>query len=371
MFTGEIVIRGGPVVRSIQWSDGKVIILDQSRLPHETRYIECSDYGMVAEGIRRLWIRGAPAIGIAAAMGVALGAQGIEAEGFDEFIERLEPIFGSMLSTRPTAVNIRWAVNRMRELLMRNRELPVLRLKEILVEEAVRILEEDIEVNRAIGRFGAVLIKDGSRILTHCNAGALATGGYGTVTAPMLFARDEGRHFHVYVDETRPVLQGARLTTWELQQEGIPVTLITDSSAGALMKKGEVDLVIVGTDRMARNGDIANKIGTYSLAVLAKEHGIPFYVAAPLSSIDISIPSGDMIPIEERDPSEVTSVSGKVVLEGHTVWGTIRIAPEGVGVRNMAFDVTPHRYITAIITERGIFRPSEIKRIGKFFQKPE
>ncbi|GAB4413106.1 MAG: S-methyl-5-thioribose-1-phosphate isomerase [Thermodesulfovibrionales bacterium] len=361
------------MVRSIQWRDGKVIMLDQSRLPHETNYIECTDFSMVAEGIKRLWIRGAPAIGIAAAMGIALGAQEIKAEGFDEFMERLEPIFDMMLSTRPTAVNIRWVVDRIRELLKRNRDLPVLKLKEMLVEEAERILAEDIEVNMAIGRFGSGFIRDGDAVLTHCNAGALATGGYGTVTAPMLFARDEGKHFHVYVDETRPVLQGARLTAWELMQKGIPFTLITDSSAGALMRKGEIDLVIVGTDRMARNGDIANKIGTYTLAVLAKEHGIPFYVAAPLSSIDLSIRSGDLIPIEERDPSEVTSIRGKVLLGEemeHTVWGAVRIAPEGVSVRNMAFDITPHRYITAIITEKGVFRPSEIKDIMKQERTP-
>lgn len=352
------------MVKTIEWKNGKVVMLDQSRLPSEVRFIECAEYGLVAEGIRRLWIRGAPAIGIAAAMGVALGAQAVKAQTFEEFLGGLEPIFSLMLSTRPTAVNIRWAIDRIRRFLDSRRGLPVPELKGLLVEEANRILAEDIEVNKAIGRFGVGLIRDGDTILTHCNAGALATGGYGTATAPMLVAREQGKRIRVYVDETRPVLQGARLTAWELTQEGIPVTLITDNAAGALMKKGEIQLVIVGTDRTVRNGDVANKIGTYSVAVLAKEHNIPFYVAAPLSSIDLSIPTGDEIPIEERDPSEVTCVSGVVTESGGTALrASVRIAPEGVSVRNMAFDVTPHRYITGIITEKGIFRPEDIKNI--------
>ncbi len=354
------------MVSAIAWKNGKVVMLDQSRLPAEVRFIECTDYRMVAEGIRKLWIRGAPAIGIAAAMGIALGAKAIKAAGFDEFMERLDPIFRTMLSTRPTAVNIRWAVERLKGHLLAHREKPVSQLKKMLVDEARKILEEDIEVNRAIGKFGAGLIKNGDTVLTHCNAGALATGGYGTATAPMLFARDQGKRFRVFADETRPVLQGARLTAWELAQEGIPVTLITDNSAGALMRRGEIDLVIVGTDRTVRNGDVANKIGTYTVAVLAKEHGIPFYVAAPLSSIDLSISSGDQIPIEERDSSEVTRVCGKVRTRGTACsWGSVQIAPDGISVRNLAFDVTPHRYITAIITEKGIFRPGDIKNIMK------
>ncbi len=361
------------MVHAIRWKNSKVIMLDQTRLPCEVKFVECTDYRTVAEGIKRLMIRGAPAIGIAAAMGIALGAREIRARTFDEFMQKLEPVFHAMLSTRPTAVNIRWAIERIKVFLRFHSTLPVPALKKMLAQEAQRILEEDIEVNRAIGRFGAELIKDGDTILTHCNAGALATGGYGTATAPMLFAKQQGKRIQVYADETRPVLQGARLTAWELAHEGIPVTLITDSSAGALMKKGEIDLVIVGTDRTVRNGDVANKIGTYTVAVLAKEHGIPFYVAAPLSSIDLSIPTGDRIPIEERDPSEVTCISGKVIYHepkgaarrysSGSRWGTVRIAPEGVKVRNMAFDVTPHRYITAIITEKGIFRPGEIRNI--------
>ncbi len=351
------------MVKTIEWKRGRVVMLDQSRLPGEVRFIECTDYRAVAEGIRKLRIRGAPAIGIAAAMGIALGAQDIRARNFDEFVGKLEPVFHLMLSTRPTAVNIRWALDRLRRSLNSRKDYSVPGLKKMLVEEAKRILHEDIEVNKAIGRHGAKLISDGDTILTHCNAGALATGGYGTATAPMFVAREQGKRIRVFADETRPVLQGARLTAWELSQQGIPVTLITDNSAGALMRKGEIDLVIVGTDRTVRNGDVANKIGTYSVAVLAKEHGIPFYVAAPLSSIDLSIPTGDRIPIEERDPTEVTCISGRVTSGARCSWGSVRIAPEGVEVRNMAFDVTPHRYVSGIITEKGIFRPGDIKDI--------
>lgn len=342
------------MVKTIELVDGKVIMLDQSKLPIEVTFIECTDFRMVAEGIKKLWIRGAPAIGIAAAMGIALGAQEIKAENFEEFVSSLDPIFNEILSTRPTAVNIHWAVERIKKLLMKKRDESVNRLKEILIDEAKKILEEDIEVNKAIGRWGAEFIKDGDTILTHCNAGALATGGYGTATAPMFVAKEQGKEFQVIADETRPVLQGARLTAWELMQEGIPVTLITDNTAGALMKRNEINLVIVGTDRTARNGDVANKIGTYTVAVLCKEHKIPFYVAAPLSSIDFSISSGEKIPIEERGPEEVTHIFGKC-----------QIAPDGVKVRNIAFDVTPHKYVTAIITEKGAFRPRDLKKLMK------
>jgi methylthioribose-1-phosphate isomerase len=341
------------MVRTIEWVQGKVVMLDQSRLPIEVVDIECSSYMQVAECIKELSIRGAPAIGIAAAMGVALAAQEIETTSFDEFIRRLDPACETILSTRPTAVNIRWAVERLRALLTARREESVARLKEILIEEAKKMLEEDKAINRAIGSWGAQFIRDGDTILTHCNAGSLATGGYGTATAPMLVAREQGKSFKVVADETRPVLQGARLTAWELMQEGIPVTLITDNTAGSLMKEGEIDLAIVGTDRTALNGDVANKIGTYTVAVLCKEHCIPFYVAAPLSSIDFSIASGDSIPIEERGPEEVTHV-----------FGTCRIAPEGVAVRNLAFDVTPAKYVTAIITEKGAFSPRDLKELA-------
>jgi methylthioribose-1-phosphate isomerase len=289
------------MVRTIEWVDGKVIMLDQSRLPIDVVYLECEDYRTVAEGIKKLWIRGAPAIGIAAAMGIALAAQDVDAVGFEDFTRKLEPVYETLLATRPTAVNIRWAVERMKALLERYRAENTGRLKELLIAEAKKILDEDIAVNRAIGEWGAQFIHDGDTVLTHCNAGSLATGGYGTATAPMLVAREQGKKFDVIADETRPVLQGARLTAWELMQEGIPVTLITDNTAGALMKRGEIDLAIVGTDRTVKNGDVANKIGTYTVAVLCKEHGIPFYVAAPLSSIDFSIPRGAFRPGDLRE----------------------------------------------------------------------
>ncbi|GAB4387533.1 MAG: S-methyl-5-thioribose-1-phosphate isomerase [Thermodesulfovibrionales bacterium] len=339
------------MVETIKWRDGRVCILDQTRLPREVTYIECGDYRRVADCIKEMNIRGAPAIGIAAAMGVALAARDVRAATFEDFLRGLEPAFETLLATRPTAVNIRWAVERMRAFLESMRDEPVDALRAALVEESVRVLREDVEVNRAIGRFGAKFIADGARVLTHCNAGSLATGGYGTATAPMLVAREQGKRIRVYADETRPLLQGARLTAWELREAGVDVTLITDGSAGALMRRGEIDLAIVGTDRTARNGDVANKIGTYAVAVLCKENGIPFYVAAPLSSIDFSIASGDMIPIEERAPEEVTTISGCC------------IAPEGVKVMNLAFDVTPARYVTAIITEKGAFRPGDIARL--------
>jgi methylthioribose-1-phosphate isomerase len=308
---------------------------------------------MVAEGIKKLWIRGAPAIGIAAAMGVAIGAQDIKAKDFDGFYTALEPIFTTMISTRPTAVNIEWAINRLRELLYSNKDMGVEKLKGLLIDEANKILAEDIEVNKAIGMWGAQFIKDGDTIITHCNAGSLATGGYGTATAPIRVAIEQGKKVYVIADETRPVLQGCRLTAWELMQDGIPVTLIPDNTAGALIKKGEIVLAIVGTDRTAANGDVANKIGTYPLAVLCKEHNVPFFVAAPTSSIDFSIPSGEFIPIEERDPEEVTTICG------------VHIAPEGVKVRNLAFDVTPAKYVTCIITEKGAFRPEDIHKLNE------
>jgi methylthioribose-1-phosphate isomerase len=341
------------MVKTIELVNGKVRMLNQSKLPLEVQYIECTDYRMVAEGIKKLWIRGAPAIGIAAAMGIAVGAQKIKAKDFNEFYKALNPIFSTMLSTRPTAVNIEWAINRLKKLLISNKELSIEKLKTLLLDEANNILAEDIKTNKAIGRWGVQFIKDGDTIITHCNAGSLATGGYGTATAPIRAAKEQGKRIQVIADETRPVLQGARLTAWELMQDDIPVTLITDSTAGALMKKGEINLAIVGTDRTAANGDVANKIGTYSLAVLCKEHGIPFYVAAPISSIDFSIASGEFIPIEERDSTEITRI------------GSCQIAPNGVKVKNLAFDVTPKKYITGIITEKGAFRPEDLHKLNK------
>ena len=341
------------MVKTIELVDGIVKMLDQTRLPREVIYVDCTDYHMVAKGIKDLWIRGAPAIGIASAMGIAIGAQEIKASGFDEFMAGLEPVFQTLLATRPTAVNIQWAVERTKKLLAGKKDEPVDSLKSFLIEEANNVLAQDIEINKTIGKWGARFIKDGDTIITHCNAGSLATGGYGTATGPIRVAVEQGKKIQVIADETRPVLQGCRLTAWELMQDNIPVTLITDNTAGALLRKGEINLAIVGTDRTVANGDVANKIGTYPLAVLCKENGVPFYVAAPLSSIDFSIPSGDFIPIEERGPEEVTHVFG------------CQIAPEGVKVRNIAFDVTPAKYVTGIITEKGVFRPKDLHKLNE------
>jgi len=339
------------MVKTIEFRDGKVIILDQAMLPLDIVYMECTYYQRVAEAIKNLNIRGAPAIGIASAMGIALGAQDIKAGSYAEFIDKINPIMETMIATRPTAVNIRWVVERIKKFLHSKRDEQVSRLKEMLIDEANKILQEDIEVNKAIGRWGAEFIRDGDTILTHCNAGSLATGGYGTATAPMLIAKEQGKKIQVFADETRPVLQGARLTVWELMQAEIPVTLITDNTAGALMKRGLIDLAIVGTDRTTRKGDVANKIGTYTVAVLCKENKVPFYVAAPLSSIDFNIESGELIPIEERSAEEVTTIRGQ------------RVAPEGVKVINLAFDVTPAEYVTAFFTEKGAFLPRDIRKL--------
>lgn len=331
----------GPVVR----------MLDQTRLPHEVVWLDCPDHQTVAKGIRDLWVRGAPAIGIAAAMGYALGALAIRAGTHDDFIRQLKPIHDTLARTRPTAVNLFWALNRMTTIVQVHKDRTVEEIKERLVKEARAIHEEDVQRNLAMGRHGAGLIHDGDLILTHCNTGALATGGHGTALGVIFSAWESGKQIKVLVDETRPVLQGARLTMWELQQNKIPATLITDNMAGAIMKKGTIRLCLVGADRIAANGDTANKIGTYSVAVLAKAHGIPFYVVAPTSTIDFSIASGESIPIEERNPEEVATIFGKV-----------RIAPTNVDVANPAFDVTPAKYITGIITERGVFKPAEVKR---------
>jgi len=341
------------MVKTIELVDGIVRMIDQTRLPREVVYVDCTDYKMVAEGIKKLWIRGAPAIGIATSMGIAIGAREITADNCSDFMKGLEPIFETLLLTRPTAVNIQWAVNRTKALLIKNQDKPVDALRELLVEEAEKVLQEDIAINKSIGKWGSQFIKNGDTIITHCNAGSLATGGYGTATGPIRAAVEQGKRIHVIADETRPVLQGCRLTSWELMQDNIPVTLITDNTAGALLQKGEINLAIVGTDRTVANGDVANKIGTYSLAVLCKENGVPFYVAAPLSSIDFSISSGDQIPIEERGPEEVTHVFD------------CQIAPDGVKVRNIAFDVTPAKYVTGIITEKGVFRPGDLHRLNE------
>jgi methylthioribose-1-phosphate isomerase len=337
------------MVRTVEWKDGAVRLLDQSLLPEKVAFLDCRDYQAVARAITELRVRGAPAIGVTAAMGVALGAQSVNAMSYDSFSYAMLEVFDCLAATRPTAVNLFWAIERMKRMVAALRGRPVAEIKRRLVEESQRILDEDIAMNKAMGRHGAALVKDGHTILTHCNAGALATAGYGTALGVVRAAWEEGKKIRVLADETRPVLQGARLTAWELMQDGIPVTLITDNMAGALMKQGLIHLCIVGADRIAANGDVANKIGTYSIAVLAKVHGIPFYVAAPHSTIDLAMPSGEQIPIEQRNPWEVTSVCG-----------TAQVAPAGVEVLNPAFDVTPASYVTSVITERGVFQPTEL-----------
>lgn len=334
------------MIKTIECSqEGIVRILDQSRLPLEEVYIECRDHLEVAEAIRKMRIRGAPAIGVAAAIALALGAQKIQADSFEGFYSKLQDLAETLAGTRPTAVNLFWALGCMKRCALDFRDLPLQALKERLREEAQRILDEDINTNRALGQEGKGLIHDGASILTHCNTGALATAGYGTALGVVRAAFEEGKRLTVYVDETRPYLQGARLTAWELQKEGIPFVLITDNMAGYFMKQGKVDMVMVGADRIAANGDVANKIGTYGLAVLAREHNIPFYVAAPLSTLDLGLPSGEEIPIEERDPEEVTQFLGTP------------IAPPGAQAANPAFDITPARLVSAIVTEVGIARP--------------
>ncbi|HEY6009367.1 MAG TPA: S-methyl-5-thioribose-1-phosphate isomerase [Geobacteraceae bacterium] len=330
--------------RTIEWRDNKVVMIDQTRLPGEEVYNEYSDFQGVADAIRGMVVRGAPAIGVAAAMGVALGVQAIIADTHESFFRQLENVCDVMARTRPTAVNLFWAINRMKRTAEANRDKDINAIREILKFEAMRIEEEDLEICRAIGRHGEALIKDGATILTHCNAGGLATAGYGTALGVIRAAHEAGKNIQVYADETRPWLQGARLTCWELMKEGIAVTLISDNMAGYFMRKGQIDCCVVGADRIAANGDTANKIGTYSVAVLARENKIPFYVAAPVSTLDLSLGSGDDIPIEERHPREVTHLHG------------FPIAPEGVRVSNPAFDVTPARYISAIITEKGVVR---------------
>jgi methylthioribose-1-phosphate isomerase len=334
------------VFQTIEWtSAGTVRLIDQRKLPIEEVYVECRDLADVAHAIRTMQIRGAPAIGVAGAMGLALGAKTIRTDGFAAFFEELSRKAEELLRTRPTAVNLAWGIERMKRCAEKNRDLPVPAIVQALIQEAQAIREEDIRGNRQMGEYGKEFIPDGAAVLTHCNAGALATAGYGTALGVIRAAHAAGKRVSVWVDETRPFLQGARLTAWELHKDGIPVTLITDNMAGHLMQRGRIDLVIVGADRIARNGDVANKIGTYTLAVLAKEHGIPFCVAAPMSTLDLSLKAGDEIPIEERSPEEVTT------------WAGIRTAPVGISVVNPVFDVTPARYITAIITDRGVARP--------------
>jgi methylthioribose-1-phosphate isomerase len=340
---------------AIEWLDGRLRILDQSRLPREQIFADLNNYHDVILAIKEMRVRGAPAIGVAAAYGIALGASGIETANKDDFFAQLNQVMQAFASSRPTAVNLFQAINRMKKAAKGD---SVDEIKNSLVNEAKRIHQEEVTATKQLSQLGAGLIKDGFTLLTHCNAGPLATAGYGTALGVIKAAKDQGKRVSVFATETRPLLQGARLTTWELMQEGIPVTLITDSMAGYFMQQRKIDCVIVGADRIAANGYTANKIGTYTLAVLANAHGIPFYVAAPTTTIDLSLASGYQIPIEERSPGEVTHIKG------------LLIAPEDIRAANPAFDITPNQYISAIITEKGIIRKPYIeglKRVGSRF----
>ncbi len=332
-------------VTTIEWKDGKVRMIDQTRLPAELVHLEISEVEVLAEAIKSLRVRGAPAIGIAGAFGMVLGIQNFTGDDKEKFFQKLTETGSYLNATRPTAVNLSWAIARMKRKAEENLGQPVAEIKKILLNEALEIWEEDRRVCRQMGKHGAELIADGCRILTHCNTGALATADYGTALGVVFTAHSQGKRVSVYADETRPLLQGARLNTWELMNEGIDVTLICDNTAAFVMQQKKVDCAIVGADRIAANGDTANKIGTYNVAVLAEKHGIPFYVAAPFSTIDFNIKDGTQIPIEERAAEEVTEGFGR------------RTAPPGTKVYSPAFDITPNELITAIITEQGVIEP--------------
>jgi methylthioribose-1-phosphate isomerase len=332
------------MIQTLEWTDNGVRFLDQTKLPTEETYVNCTTYQEVADVIRHMVVRGAPAIGVAAALGIALGVKNSQAENVGDLKRDLDQICEVIGKTRPTAVNLFWAIRRMQQKFDTLRTRPVSETKQAIVEEAQRMHAEDIAINQAMGKHGAALMPASGSVLTHCNAGALATAGYGTALGVIRAAVEQGKKIHVYADETRPFLQGSRLTAWELVKDGIPTTVISDNMSGAIMRQGKIGAVIVGADRIAANGDVANKIGTYTVAVLAKEHGIPFYVAAPISTVDLETPNGSKIPIEQRNPVEVTTIAGKLM------------TPEGVQIENPAFDVTPAKYVTAIVTERGIAR---------------
>jgi methylthioribose-1-phosphate isomerase len=330
------------MIQTLEWTDKGVRFLDQTKLPTEETYVTATTYQQVADVIRNMVVRGAPAIGVAAAMGIALGVQNSKAETVGDLKKEFDQICKAIGETRPTAVNLFWAIRRMEGKFEMLRIRPMPQIKQALVEEAQRMHAEDIAANQAMGRHGATLMPSSGGVLTHCNAGALATAGYGTALGVIRAAVEQGKKIHVYADETRPFLQGSRLTAWELMKDGIPTTVISDNMAGAMMRQGKIGAIVVGADRIAANGDVANKIGTYSVAVLAREHGIPFYVAAPISTVDLATPDGSGIPIEQRNPKEVTHIAGR------------QMVPDGVEVENPAFDVTPAKYVVAIITERGI-----------------
>jgi len=329
-------------IQPVEWLGDRLRILDQTRLPQEEVYLELGDHESLASAIVELKIRGAPAIGVAGGYAIALGALKIEPGSKQAFLGRFQGVVGTIAATRPTARNLFWAIQRMQKVARAGKDIE--QTRKALVEEAVQLHSEEAERTRRLSRHGAELIRDGFTILTHCNTGPLATTGWGTALGVIMLAWEQGKKIRVLATETRPLLQGARLTTWELGKAGIPYSLITDSMAGYFMRRGEVDCVITGADRTSANGDTANKIGTYSLAVLAKENGVPFYIAAPTTTVDLSLATGDEIPIEERSPDEVTHIRG------------VSLAAEGTQAYNPAFDVTPHRYITAIITENGIIR---------------
>lgn len=343
----------------VKWSDEGVLMLDQRLLPTEEKWLVLKTYNDVADGIRDMVVRGAPAIGVSAAYGMALGARQFVGMDVADLEDELDFVGDALATTRPTAVNLFWAIDRMKRTFQtaKSEGKSVSEIKGILLEDAKAIHDEDIEAQRLIAHFGGALIDDNATVLTHCNAGALATGGvWGTALGVIRGAVNQGKTIAVIADETRPYLQGARLTAWELDQDNIPVTLITDNMSGHMMKKGKVQAVVVGSDRIAANGDVANKIGTYMVAVLARRHGIPFYVAAPLSTVDMNCPTGDDIPIEERDIREVTHVK------------EIQLAPEGISVSNYAFDVTPNDLVTAIITEKGVARAPYTDSLRKQFE---
>jgi methylthioribose-1-phosphate isomerase len=341
------------MIQTLEWTDQGVRFIDQTKLPTEETYVTCKTHEQVADVIRNMVVRGAPAIGVAAAMGIALGVASSKAETVGDLKRDLDQICDNMGKTRPTAVNLFWAIRRMQEKFERLRVRPLAQIKQELIEESKRMHAEDIAANQAMGRHGATLMPSEGGVLTHCNAGALATAGYGTALGVIRAAVEQGKKIHVYADETRPFLQGSRLTAWELMKDGIPTTVISDNMAGAMMKQGKIGAIVVGADRIAANGDVANKIGTYTVAVLARENGIPFYVAAPISTVDLACPNGDQIPIEQRNPKEVSHIAGK------------QMVPDGVSIENPAFDVTPAKYVAAIITERGIAREPYLESLQK------
>lgn len=342
-------------MRTIEMQNGVVRMIDQRKLPRHLEIVECRDYRSVAHAIKDMTIRGAPAIGAAAAFGLALAALESKATTREEFLRDLDTAEKILRVTRPTAVNLMWALDRVMQK-VRALDLDANGLRDFVIQEAQNIAEEDVAINTAIAKFGATLIDDGDTVLTHCNAGALATVDVGTALGVIIEAHKQGKRLHVIVDETRPRLQGARLTAWELMQAGVPMTLVADNASGYYMRAGKIQKCFVGSDRVAANGDVANKIGTYKAAVVAHENGIPFYAVMPTSTVDMNLPHGDAIPIEERDAREVTHIDG------------VAIAPEGVNVGNPAFDVTPHQYITALVTERGIVYPPFVEGLKKIMQ---